>query len=404
MALHEIYTAQDLKDFRDLVNAGSTTESAILMNDIDLEGSVDNKWTPIGSDSKRYSGTFNGNGHTISGIYVRSITYSENQGFIGFAQNANIKNLIVDGYVAGYFGFAGICGNVWNSNITNCINKAEVTGVNDNSCFAGGICGSSVETNIINCINEGYIHDTSLTVGSYVWFKGTAGISGGAFDCTIKDCINRGDIWGNKFLGGIAGEIEGGICLNCVNDGTVFGFSYIAGICALPDYETRINNCVNKKTITGNDYVGGIAAGEISDNISNCVNEGTIVCSGSHYGGIIYKITRTISYSKNNYYLNTSCDRAGTDKDNNIMITMPGRFESYIVGNAPVTASLIDDFITTKNFIIPKLYPHINDDMTTVTFSNWVTSGNLIGTIVNDVVMITVPIPPLPKKVFIIEK
>ena len=69
MALHEIYTAQDLKDFRDLVNAGNYSESAILMNDIDLAGNDTDQWIPIGT-SDVYIGTFDGNGYAINGIYI----------------------------------------------------------------------------------------------------------------------------------------------------------------------------------------------------------------------------------------------------------------------------------------------------------------------------------------------
>ncbi|MFA6654016.1 MAG: hypothetical protein WCS93_06740, partial [Candidatus Delongbacteria bacterium] len=61
MALYEIYTAQDLRRLRDEVNDGNYNLNAILMNDIDLEGTVDNQWIPINAPR----GVFDGNGHTI---------------------------------------------------------------------------------------------------------------------------------------------------------------------------------------------------------------------------------------------------------------------------------------------------------------------------------------------------
>ena len=73
------------------------------MNNIDLKGDENNQWTPIGNQSQKYIGTFDGNGHKISGLYIDST--SNNQGLFGFVdKGGNIKNLGIDGTVKGKTG------------------------------------------------------------------------------------------------------------------------------------------------------------------------------------------------------------------------------------------------------------------------------------------------------------
>ena len=71
----DIWNKQDMENFRDKVNAGRTFEgrTARVMADINLEGSEQNKWIPIGNEvQKQFKGTFEGNGHTISNLYINA--------------------------------------------------------------------------------------------------------------------------------------------------------------------------------------------------------------------------------------------------------------------------------------------------------------------------------------------
>ena len=89
-----IGTAQDLKDFASLVNAGNTTINGKLIAPIDLAGSELNQWTPIGTYSYPYNGTFDGQGFTISNLY-----YHQSVGCAGLFSraggSARIKNVRV---------------------------------------------------------------------------------------------------------------------------------------------------------------------------------------------------------------------------------------------------------------------------------------------------------------------
>ena len=94
-----ISDAEDLKNFRDLVNAeASSTLSVRLTADIDLNSE---EWIPIypasGYATEAFAGTFDGDGHTISGLYINSD--KSNQGLFGLINGAEIKNLKVEGNV-----------------------------------------------------------------------------------------------------------------------------------------------------------------------------------------------------------------------------------------------------------------------------------------------------------------
>ncbi|MBQ0090088.1 MAG: hypothetical protein KBT27_12250, partial [Prevotellaceae bacterium] len=155
---YELSTAAELYWFANHVNVGNTTACAILTEDItvnesvldsngDLASGTFETWTPIGegADDKAYSGEFNGNGHTISGLYCND-TGKNNIGLFGKANNgAYIHDLgLKDSYFSGNSWVAGICGDFASGKIENCWNGATVISNSNNSdgCCAGGIAAS----------------------------------------------------------------------------------------------------------------------------------------------------------------------------------------------------------------------------------------------------------------------
>ena len=114
------------------------------------EGDAFRKWTPIGqSFSKAYSGTFDGQGHTISGLWHWWST-----DYIGLFGNneGTIKNLgVVDSYLSGHENVGGVCGKNGGS-LTNCYNTGPIYGVN----YIGGVCGMN-SGSLTNCYNTGNV-------------------------------------------------------------------------------------------------------------------------------------------------------------------------------------------------------------------------------------------------------
>ena len=234
-------TADHLAWFRDCVNECNTLVCAKIADDVkeidmstvchkaDTEKQVaELSWTPIGNFDNNYQGTFDGNGKTISNLYINAT--SEFAGFFGYLAGGNIKNITFDnakvnstgiyytGILAGYAGSCifeniktlgncsvegkqitgGIAG-IAVGNISNCENHAEVKGMESLGGILGMYYGS--DNSITSCANYGAVTGTYRQVGGMV----------GYFDSgTIQNSANYGDITGKDNVGNLIGE--GVIC------------------------------------------------------------------------------------------------------------------------------------------------------------------------------------------------
>ena len=288
-----IEDAEDLKAFRDKVNSGEADACAKLTANIVLDCDKDNQWTPIGSGSEPYKGTFDGNGKTISGIYINNDGYE--QGLFGrIGEGGTVKNLgIEDSWIKGYRYVGGIAGSSHGS-ITGCYNEGEVSGGNEvggiagyssgsiEGCYntgevsgsdsVGGIAGDSIIGRIEGCYNTGEVSGSGIYVGGIVGPGGS-----------IEDCYNTGSVNGGNEVGGIAGYSYGSI-EGCYNTGEVSGGNRVGGIAGNSD--DSIEGCYNTGSVSGRDYVGGMAGYTRHCSITDCYNTGKV--RGSNYvGGIM---------------------------------------------------------------------------------------------------------------------
>ena len=224
---YRIGTAEELKWFAGLVN-GTLTDGtqqnsaacAVLTADIDLNGSAENKFTPIGISGHYYTGTFDGMGYEIKGLYIDSnkneTKYVGLFGCIGVG--GILRNIrVVDGSVS-YSGYlstmdynnyvGGICGYSDYCVISECFNGGEVSGV-DNT---GGICGYNFHGKIVNCHNKGNV-SSDYTRGD------VGGICGYNFGSgRISCCYSTGEITGSRDaagVGGVCGGTDSGDIENC---------------------------------------------------------------------------------------------------------------------------------------------------------------------------------------------
>ena len=151
----KISTAAQLAGLAQLVNKGNsfskktiqlTKDIRLNEQDVPTASETPNSWTPIGKNPKKFEGTFNGDGHTIRGLYIKDSAVIK--GLFGKASNATIKNLIVTGSVTvpNKANIGGIVGNAPNSTIQNCGFYGTVTGGKSNT---GGVIGGG--TAALNC-------------------------------------------------------------------------------------------------------------------------------------------------------------------------------------------------------------------------------------------------------------
>lgn len=233
---YQINTAEGLKWFRDKVNDAKTEEEpkicAVLTAAIDLNNEP---WTPIGNYTEGnkiyYEGTFDGGGHTISGLNVTGKFRCAS--LFGAVKGGTIKNLTVAGNVSHNYSstgldchVGGIVGSALDAaTIENCSNNCSVTGGSGD--FIGGIAGSNTDNaRIIDCYNVGTITGT---------INGTGGVTGLNMG-TISNCYNVGTIK-TLYNSNAVGEIVGS------NHGTVENCYYLAG--------TNLN-AVGKNNSNGN--------------------------------------------------------------------------------------------------------------------------------------------------------
>ena len=209
--VYEISNAGQLYWFAELVNGTldgveqNTLANAILTANItvnenlldslqyDTEGNVSNgsdfiTWTPIadwmGNRTTQYSGTFDGNNKTVSGLYFNGD--STCIGLFGSSESdGNIKNVgVVDSYFKGNDHVGGVCGNNAGT-ITNCYNAGNLTAI-ESSATIGGICGYNNGGTVTNCYNTG----TVTATGSVASVGGVCGCS----TAPISNCYNIGTV------------------------------------------------------------------------------------------------------------------------------------------------------------------------------------------------------------------
>jgi hypothetical protein len=188
--VYQISNGAELAWFANKVNTDKVYDAkAELVDDIDLG---DYTWTPIGtSNSIYYSGTFNGNNHDVKGIYINDVTKSY-LGLFGYIKGGTVKGTNVYGLVRGKQYVGGIAGYTnadtgVGATIDRCANFATVYSA---STYAGGITGymAGSLTNLSNCYNVGDITGVTSNVGGVVGYISTIG--------SITNIYNIGEVSG----------------------------------------------------------------------------------------------------------------------------------------------------------------------------------------------------------------
>ena len=280
-AVYEISNAGQLYWFAGLVNgtlsgvAQNKSANAVLTADIVVnenvlksDGTLNEgtfkEWTPIGIYFyKSYGGIFDGQNHTISGLYFNQEN-SYDVGLFG-RNNGKIANAgILDSYFYGTSKVGGMCGNNYTGTISNCYNTGSVSGIGT----AGGVSGYNYTGSITNCYNTGNVSGSSGFVG---------GVSGYNSKGTIINSYNAGSVSGLEYVGGVSGYNDGGTITNCYNTGSsVSGSGYVGGVNGRN--QGTITNCYNTSSVSGKErYVGGvIGRNESNATITNCYYDSAI--------------------------------------------------------------------------------------------------------------------------------
>lgn len=281
----DVYVVAPVKTAEELSVALQNNADVLLTADLDLSGSA---WTPIGTSEAPFSGTFNGNGRTISGLTISGV--EEGAFFNYIADGAVIKNVkFADVDIDGKY-VATVAQYAENATIEN---VKVLSGNVDSNGYAAGIIMQSVDAEIKNCENNATITSTFSASGIGAWLLTT----------TVDGCTNNGNVSGGNRAGGICGNFSGTIT-NCINNGEVVstGGMPAGGIVGVLSGASTFESCTNNGNVSatgtdaGNANAGGILGQTpgSSATIKGCTNNGAITAENStaagigisHYGGI----------------------------------------------------------------------------------------------------------------------
>lgn len=273
---------EDLLWFRAQVKNGNVAYKARLTADIDL-GSICGKtlgksWTPIESMSTAaYSGTFDGQGHKISGLYIYGLSNNLN-GLFGDV-SGKICNLSVEGDITAndYCGLIAAKTTIAGARIENCMAYGQING----GSYIGGIVGEGTG-HIVNCENLAHV----------IGYEKVGGIVGGFVSNTsgeIQRCVNKGHIEGTRgggysaYVGGVAGHISAqrqAFLVNSASVGNVNASLGVGGLVGGVSGKTLVLSgswfCGELKEATQDDETVGLLVGEVPAGV-------TVNCSNSYY-------------------------------------------------------------------------------------------------------------------------
>lgn len=354
----QIASVKDLEEFCERVNGGETTVNAELTADLDLAevcGEGIGSWTPIAE----YNGTFEGNGHTIRGLYLAteedyaglfgrtdgeaviqnlaladvSVSGGEYAGAVAGYSEGTIRGCQVSGSVsakrcAGGIAGAGSADTGTSGALEDCTNEAEVfTTEESKKSEVGGIVGWT-SAHVKNCVNTGAVHSECAAYAGGIVGK-AEGTDVEAHLVRIENCSNSGNVDGTWYAGGLVGSLRDGLILDGKNTGTVSGYYEVGGISGAAggkqaDYRgfsSMFVNCANTGEVqlcplaASEEYelageyinddlmtqeIGGITANAYESAFVNCRNAGSLILETSHAFSGVGHIDRGTS----NLYLN----------------------------------------------------------------------------------------------------
>ncbi len=375
-------TAAEFAGFAELVNSGTNFKgkTVTLTSDINL-GGASNPWTPIGTLSNNFQGTFDGGECNITGLYINS-TSSADQGLFGYINEGGIvENVNVFGEVTGSNYVGGLVGNIASGSVENCDSAVVVTGqsvvgglvgnitlgsvagctngstVTGDSVVGGivGRVGNNSSNSITNCTNSGAVYGDSDPASEH---GSVGGIIGSKSSGSVTNCSNSGIVSGNWNVGGVIGTNNNGSTVNCYNIAAVTGSEYVGGISGFNDSDSVVNS-YNRGDITGAGYFGGISGTSIDSDITNCYSTGKVITNEDRiYGGVVATING--GSVTNSYYLDSMGWPAGVFVNvNNDPVTNVGSFES---ANSAITkgSEATEDSTIPMSSLFDALYAGAN--------------------------------------------
>ena len=308
---YRIYNAAQLNQVRNFLNDEDVVfslEADIDMTDWIADNNPVQGWSPIGnSSSNAFCGTFNGNGHTISNLWIKrpETDYIGLFGYVGSSSEVydlSLTNARYEGKNC-VGGIIGRCLNDDGKNNISISNCSFLNGVINGRDIIGGIIGSphndssSGSIIISNCnFRNGNINGNDYIGGVAGYLKAEYG------EINIVNCFSSNSgINGNNYLGGIIGYMTGGkglygttygdvSILYCYSDSKIYGVDYIGGLIGVPTglKSSNIKDNYATGSITGKNYLGGISVH--SGTIISCYSKFNYIRGTENVSGLLNNV------------------------------------------------------------------------------------------------------------------
>ena len=268
---YEVYNADGLLAWNEAVQKDMTL-NCTLADNIDLTGK---DWTPIGDYNNRYTGTFDGSNHTITGLTITTSDYFA--GLFSFIQGT-VKNVVLTevNVTSGSF-VGGVAGYSFGGNIENC----SVSGIVSGNISAGGVVGYQSGGFITGCSSSATVN-AGTTAG---------GVVGGTNSATLTGCYATGDVTiesinpGFNYAGGVVGGSNSSILIACYATGSVSGSGT-------------------------NTYVGGLTGSNVIGTLTACYWSGF---PDNDYGGATKVDGTTVTWQNAVDAMNAALQNAGSE-------------------------------------------------------------------------------------------
>ncbi len=249
----------------------------------DINASSTNTWdggagfSPIGNHSVPFTGSYDGQGLTVSGLFINrpEINYI---GLFGYGNGSGtIENLgVINVNVTGKNYVGGLLGAVDYYTVNNCNSSGTVTG----NTSVGGLVGNIHDTNsggvVSNCYNTGSVSGSD-DIGGLAGFNG----------CLVRNCYNTGSVSGSGgSIGGLIGYAYYASVVNSYNTGLVTGEGNRVGGLVGNNTASGIQKSYNSGSVTGNDRVGGLIGVQYLTGPTNCYNTGSVT-GNDRVGGLV---------------------------------------------------------------------------------------------------------------------
>nr|WP_301850861.1 hypothetical protein [uncultured Prevotella sp.] len=259
--------------FRDQVNGGNKKICAKIADNVevidlknfchaaDASKKIDEQsWVPIGNSNKPYQGTFDGNGKTITNLYINASQV--NMGLFGYTYEGTIKNLTFEyANVTNTNSYAGVLvGNAfWRSTLQNIkiSNTCQIKGGN----YTGGIAGS-LDGNASNCVNYATVQGKEDVGGFFGYYSRTGN--------SMTACANYGNVTAtSNTVGGLVGYYSSGTIQDCANYGNIEGTNNVGGMAGYVS-KGKMQNvfCYGNVSATNNTKRGGMVCGYSSKGVT----------------------------------------------------------------------------------------------------------------------------------------